>query len=75
MYSFSVTYTCKYQISFANNYKFSICGKCYNSKTQRMIKQIIKGGSIGYVINGKFYTLTNLRKELEKIPREEKLPF
>jgi len=75
MYSFTVKYTCKYQLSFANNYKFSTCGKCYNSKTNRLIKQIIKGGSIGYIINGNFYTLTNLRSKIEKIPKDNNIHF
>jgi hypothetical protein len=75
MYTFTISYSCKYQLSFAPNYKWSTCGKCYNSKTCRLIKQIIKGGSIGYIINGKFYTLSNLREKLERIPVKEILPF
>jgi len=71
---FSINYTCKYQLSFANEYKWSICGKCYNSKTGRLIKQIMKGGSIGYVIRGKFYTIKKLRTQLESI-RITKTPF
>ena len=67
MYTFSIDYTCKYQLSFATNYKWSTCGKCYNAKTGRLIKQIMKGGSIGYIIMGKFYTLKYLRSKLIKI--------
>ena len=74
MYSFSITYTCKYELSFAPQYKWSTCGKCYNSKTGRLIKQVVKGGSIGYVINGKFYTVSYLRKKLQKI-KEINYPF
>ena len=75
MYSFSITYTCKYQLSFATNYKWSTCGKCYNAKTGRLIKQVYRGGSIGYVIDGKFKTLKYLRGNLELIPKKEQLPF
>lgn len=74
MYSFSITYTCKYELSFAPQYKWSTCGKCYNSKTGRLIKQVVKGGSIGYVIKGKFYTVSYLRTQLEKI-KEINCPF
>ncbi len=70
MHTFTITYTCKYQLSFDNNYKWSTCGKCFNSKTGRMIKQIMKGGSIGYVIKGKFYTLKFLRTKLVKIEKD-----
>lgn len=68
-------FSCKYRIKFAPNYVFTICKKCVNLKTNRDIKQIIKGGSIGYVINSKFYTLTYLHNQLEKIPTKEKMPF
>jgi hypothetical protein len=45
-----------------------------NLKTGRVIKQVTKGGSIGYIVDGKFYSLTKLREHLEKI-RNENLPF
>lgn len=35
----------------------------------------MKGGSIGYVIKGKFYSLNKLRDNLELITKKEKLPF
>jgi hypothetical protein len=75
MYTFSIDYTCKYQLSFADNYKWSTCGKCYNAKTGRLIKQVIKGGCIGYVIQGKFYSLKKLRTKLELIPTKDDCPF
>lgn len=75
MYTFSITYTCKYQLAFDSNYKWSTCGKCFNAKTGRLIKQVMKGGSIGYVIKGKFYTLKFLRKQLELIPKDDYCPF
>jgi len=45
-----------------------------NLKTTRIINQVSKGGSIGYIINGKFYTLTKLRNSLVKI-KYNNLPF
>jgi hypothetical protein len=68
-------YSYKYRISFATNYIFTICGKCVNLKTNREIKQVIQGGSIGYSINKKFYSLTFLRTQLEKTPINDKTPF
>lgn len=74
MITITVHYTCKYQISFATQYKFTTCGLCYNSKSGRLIKQVLKSNCIGYIINGKFYSLTFLRAKLEKI-KVSKLPF
>ena len=70
MNSISITYTCKYQIEFAPNYKFTTCGKCVNFKTNRLIKKVYNSGCIGYSINAKFYSLTFLRKHLVKIKNE-----
>ena len=69
MNTISISYTCKYQIKFAQNYKFTECGKCINSKTGRLIKQVYKSGCLGYNIKSKFYSLTRLREELELIPK------
>lgn len=70
----SVTYSYNYQLDFAPEYKYTICKKCINAKTNRQIKQVRVGGSIGYNIKGKFYSLTKLRKHLVK-PEVIKLPF
>lgn len=70
----TVQYTCKYQINFAPNYVFTTCKLCYNLKSGRLIKQVIKSNCIGYIINGKFYSLTYLRNSLEGIPKP-KTPF
>ena len=75
MYTFTITYTCKYRLKFANNYIWSNCGKCYNIKTGRLIKQVYKSGSICYIINGKFKSLKYLRTQLEEIPKKYYCPF
>jgi hypothetical protein len=75
MTTVTVTYTCKYRLKTANNYLWTLCGKCYNLKSGRLIKQVYKGGCIGYVINGKFKSLKALRKELEIIPKTKYYPF
>lgn len=71
----SITYTLKYRLSFANNYQWTKCNRCFNIKTSREIKQVLNSGSIGYCINGRFYSLKYLRTKLEKIPQKEYLPF
>lgn len=70
----TVHYTCKYRLKIATNYLFTTCGLCYNSKSGRLIKQITNNNCIGYIIDGKFKSLTYLRTQLEKIPKN-KLPF
>ena len=75
MQTISITYALVWQINFATNYKFSKCKKLFNCKTNKEIKQIMNGGSIGYCINGKFYSLKKLKLYLEKIPKKEYYHF
>lgn len=73
--SISNTYVLKWQLKDATNYKWSKCGKCFNTQTGREIKKILCGRSIGYCIKGKFKSINTLRKKLELIPKENYLPF
>lgn len=68
-------YVLIWQLKNAENYKFTKDGKCFNTKTNNEIKKVLINRSIGYCINGKFYSLNTLRKNLEKIPVKIKLPF
>jgi hypothetical protein len=54
---------------FIEKYNFLV-----NTKTGKILKQVIKGGSIGYVIKGKFYSLARLRQHLVKIEKQD-CPF
>lgn len=63
----SNNYVLKYELSFADNYKFTADGICINTKTGRVIKRTIVGRSIGYCIKGKFHSLNYLRGKLQKI--------
>ena len=56
----------KYTIGFAQQYVFVLDGKCYNMKTGRFVKQVSNNGSLGYIIDGKFYSLKGLRTKLIK---------
>ncbi len=73
-YSFSNTYSLKWELDFAPNYKFTDDGICINTKTGRRIKKTLCGGSAGYCILGKFTTAMKLRKHLRKI-QEIETPF
>lgn len=70
----SITYTLKYELDFASNYKWTDNNVCINTKTNRIIKQVYNNGCIGYSIYGKFYSLKYLRKHIVKI-KKEYLPF
>jgi hypothetical protein len=74
METISITYTIKFVISFARHYKWTSGNFLYNLKTGRIVKQTIKGGSIGYCIDGKFYTLKYLKTKFLK-PKKEDCPF
>ena len=74
MNTITVTYTLKYQLYFAPEYKWTKCNRCFNTKTGREIKQTQSKGSIGYCIRGKFYSLTRLKQSLVKI-KNTNCPF
>lgn len=60
-------------LKFNNNYGFTSCGKCFNIKRGKELKQVMQGGSIGYNIAGRFYTITRLKKEFIKTPQKQNL--
>ena len=57
MIEFNVKYKAKYRLKDNENYIFSTCGLCFNLKSGKLVKQITKGYTIGYLINGKFKSL------------------
>ncbi len=73
-YIYSKAYNIKWRIKFAHYYQFTECGKLINKRSGRMIKKTFSGNSIGFYVQGKFYTLKNLRPQLELIPKQE-TPF
>lgn len=74
MYTITVTYTLKYELDFAPEYKWTKCNKLFNTKTGREIKQTTSKGSIGYCIRKKFYSLTRLRQSLVRVKKSD-CPF
>lgn len=63
-----------WELKFAPEYHFSKDGKCSNQKTGNEIRRVLKGYSSGYYVRGKFYTLSYLRTQLQRITKS-KSPF
>lgn len=61
----------KWSIIGYDNHYFTTGKELYHSKTNRVIKRIVKGGySTGYVIDGKFITLKKLKPLLRLVKKE-----
>ena len=67
MNKISITYTLVWEVKDYEEYKFSSCGKCFNTKRGTELKKVMQGGSIGYNVRGKFITLKTLRLRMVKI--------
>jgi hypothetical protein len=74
MNNISVSYDLKWQIKGNDKYRWTYCGKLFNTQTGRLIKKTMNCRSIGYWIGNKFITLTELRSKLELIPKQQ-TPF
>ncbi len=72
--SISIDYALHWQLKAYPHYKFTKCGKCFNVKTGNQIKQVLQNRCIGYRINGRFKSLSCLRKELIPISKPD-CPF
>ena len=71
----SLDFTCKWTLDFDKDFVFvENHNFLVNLKTGKVLKQVTKGGSIGYVLKGKFYSLTKLRQSLVKIEKQD-CPF
>lgn len=71
----NLTFSCKWTLDFDSDFVFiEKYNFLVNLKTGKILKQITKGGSIGYVIKGNFYSLKKLRQFLVKIQKEN-CPF
>lgn len=51
-------------------YIVDVKGGILNSVTGRKLQRIVKGYTIGYYVNNKFYSLKQLRKHLIKIKND-----
>ena len=73
-YTVSYVVELHWQLIGKENYKWSTCKRLYNTKTGRQIKKTMKGRSVGYWIGREFYSISELKSSVEKIPKN-KLPF
>ncbi len=63
----TTTYNLIWQLNFDSNYALTKCGKMFNLKRNKEVKCVLNGSTAGYWINKKFYSLKNLRNNLQKI--------
>ena len=75
MITITIEVACIWRLKDANNYLFSKEGRCFNVKTGNEIQQSYNSRCIGFYIKGKFRSLSKIKKCLEVIPQNEKLPF
>jgi len=71
----SVSYTLEWYHKIYPQYQFTRSKKCFNVKTNRKIKMVLCGGSLGFCIKGKFQSLTKIHDNLTKIPIKRICPF
>lgn len=63
-----------WQFKENNNFKVTKCKKIINCQKGILLKQKIRGGSVGYWIDNNFIKRKDLNNHLEIIPKE-KYPF
>jgi hypothetical protein len=71
----STNYNLVWEYSPAPHYQFTQTGKCFNVKTGKEIKRTLVGYTEGFCLNGKFKSLSYIRKNLTKIKTDIICPF
>jgi hypothetical protein len=66
-HTITTTYLLEFELKNNSNYKFTKDGICINTKTNRIIRKVLNGSSVGFWIDKKFYSVNTLREELIKI--------
>lgn len=61
MKDYSLIYISKWKIKGFEDYAFTTDKRLFNYRTNRFSKKRVKKYSIGYTLNGTFYTLENLK--------------
>ena len=64
----------KWKIEMQENYIVASDNNVYNLKTKKKLQMQLKQYTKGYYLSGKFYSLIQLRNQLEKI-NKIKCPF
>lgn len=70
----NVQYRVFWQFKNNDNFKVTKCKKIINCQKGILVKQTIRGGSVGYWINKNFIKRIDLNDHLEKIPKDN-YPF
>ena len=70
----NVQYKVLWQFKSNDNYKVTKCKKIINCQKSTVLKQTIRGGSVGYWIDKKFIKRVDLNNYLEVITKQ-KTPF
>lgn len=74
MQSVSIRYSLKWRFKKYPQYAVTECKMVVNMRNNRLLKQVLNGGSIGYWIGGKFVAISKINGMVELI-KEEKAPF
>ncbi len=64
--SITTNYSLIWIVKFNDNYGVTKCGKMFNIKRNTEVKRVLNGGSFGYWIDKKFYTLKTISSNLIK---------
>lgn len=59
MNTISITYSYKWFVKFAPNYVITEDGKMFNTLRNVEVKKVLKRYTVGFNIQGKFYSLTS----------------
>jgi hypothetical protein len=60
----------KWKIRGFDYYYFTFDKKLFNSRTNRFSKKVVRGYSVGFNLNGKFYTLDKMKSKTYLIAQE-----
>lgn len=70
MHTVSIKYDLKWQFKNATHYKMTPCRKIVNTRTGRILKCVLNGGSIGWWIGKDFIPKSKVNESIELIPIE-----
>lgn len=76
METISIKYTLVWRFKDYQYLKITRCRKVFNTKTNKQLKQVLNGGSIGYWVSAeKFIPTSKVNANIELIPKEFIYPF
>lgn len=67
---YKLVYSPKWRIHGFEDYYFTFDKKLFNSRTNRFSKKVVRGYSVGFNLNGKFYTLDKMKSKTYLITKE-----